>query len=145
MSPGTAVLFASAQGLHLRTLDPRWGREDEDADAVSTLEPAGGAGGAGGRSRARGTLTDSALPPPAGGPGSWAEDSLPRYVFQFCDLAVIEELPRHSPEASTALAGRGFVPGHGSSSVPARKVSRKQAKVLNKSQSFDFRIQSLDI
>jgi hypothetical protein len=87
----TAVLFSTGGGLHLRTLDPRWG--DEEADDVSTSVVEGERGRPGGPS-------SSSFPPA----GPWGEDSQPRYVFQFCDLAIIEDLPKHSPDASTALA-----------------------------------------
>ncbi|KAJ1526144.1 hypothetical protein ONE63_009305 [Megalurothrips usitatus] len=102
VSAATAVLFATGQGLHLRTLDPRWGVESEDADDVSTWVAGGARGGRGGG----GGPSDSSFPPAPVGP--WAADSQPRYVFQFCDLAVIEDLPKYSPEASTAVATIGL-------------------------------------
>ncbi|XP_026275195.2 uncharacterized protein LOC113204292 [Frankliniella occidentalis] len=91
VSAGTAVLFATGQGLHLRTLAPG---PEEDADDVSTLVGGGSTGPPG-----------SSLPLAPVGP--WAGSPSPRYVFQFCDLAVIEDPPKHSPEASTAIATTG--------------------------------------
>lgn len=97
MSEGTPVLFATSQGLHLRTLDPRWGPDDEDADDVSTW--VGGHGGHGGGGRG-----SEDAPPPGPPTRHWGDDSRPRYVFQFCDLAVIEDVARGSPEAEASTA-----------------------------------------